>query len=351
MRLNHYPFFANQDVPHHTDVLTCLLDKEILYLFVKDLIANETPFTYLLIDFDDFKRVNDSLGHQTGDEALKDVSRIFDEYVGEKGVVGRYGGDEFAIVLPNVSEYQEVWDFTHTLLQDFRSKKFPYLKGVFPFNRITLTCGIARYPIDGSDYDEIVGNADRALYRGKNKGKNCFIIYLPENFPGATSKAVPEKPKLSSVLHGMALEFKEGRSIYEILTAVAPIMAAYRRPSFLSLIGAKVPAFVCYRAPDQPDCSYVPIPFADLNLYPAKDHVIYYKEEVYDTTPNSVLSVSMSAGNVHEIALFRVRIKGQDDLFLRVDQQRTTVWSDDLLMMYSTLADFISIYFLSSVKK
>lgn len=350
MRLNHYSFFANQDVSHHTDVLTGLLDKELLYLFVNDLIANETPFTYLLIDFDDFKKVNDSLGHQMGDQALKDVAKVFDEYVGEKGVVGRYGGDEFAIVLPSVSDYQQVWSFTHDLLQHFRSIRFPYLAGVFPFSRITLTCGIARYPLDGDDYDEIIANADRALYRGKNKGKNCFIIYLPQNFRSGPSKEVPKKKKLSEVLHEMALQFQEGRTLPDIMTRVGPILASYTRPTFLSLIGKKEQDFVCYRS-DQADLSYVPIPFADLALLPTSDHCIYYKEEVYDTTPNSVLSLSMTEGNIHEIALFRIRIKGRDDLFIRVDQQRTTVWSDDLLLLYSTLADFITLFFLDGNKK
>lgn len=88
-------------------------------------------------------------------------------------IVGRYGGDEFLIITPDISEYNEVWKYTKTVFEYVRNKNIPSALD----STITLTAGAACYPKDFLEFDQLFSKIDKALYRGKQKGRNCFIIY------------------------------------------------------------------------------------------------------------------------------------------------------------------------------
>ncbi len=162
------------------DSLTGVYERFAIERFVRLLLAEHHPFSLLLIDGDNFKNVNDGYGHKVGDYVIKILAERIKSVFEDIGFVGRFGGDEFIVVMPDIVDYDDVWAVCHDLHAKFIGFSVPDYPSVF----ITITVGLARSPIDGSDYDELFAKADKALYRGKQKGRNCFIIYLTEKHSG-----------------------------------------------------------------------------------------------------------------------------------------------------------------------
>ncbi len=156
------------------DSLTGAYERFAIENFARRLINENHPFSLILIDGDNFKNVNDGYGHKVGDIVIQIIAKRIMESVGEDGFVGRFGGDEFMVLLPDIVEYDDVWSFcrkTHRFFENFSVPDYP---AIF----ITITTGLSRFPNDGKTYDELFEKSDKALYRGKQKGRSCFIIYL-----------------------------------------------------------------------------------------------------------------------------------------------------------------------------
>jgi diguanylate cyclase (GGDEF)-like protein len=151
----------------------------------ENLIANNTPFSFFIVDVDNFKNVNDNYGHLLGDVVLIKTAEYICDKVGDKGVVGRYGGDEFIIIFEGLQEYSDVWSIGHYINSDINTLRFDGA----PELGITITMGVSRFPVNASAYEDIMKYADKALYRGKTKGRNCFIIYLEEKHKNITMRS------------------------------------------------------------------------------------------------------------------------------------------------------------------
>lgn len=127
----------------------------------------------LFLDLDHFKSINDSLGHDVGDELLQELSRRLSQSVRESDIVARLGGDEFVILLPEISEDSQVHPVTDKIL-DAVSKPFTLAGQEF---RITISIGGALYPVNGEDEQTLMKNADTAMYYAKERGRNNFQLY------------------------------------------------------------------------------------------------------------------------------------------------------------------------------
>jgi diguanylate cyclase (GGDEF)-like protein len=125
-----------------------------------------------IMDIDDFKNINDSFGHLFGDEVIKKVAETIKLNIGHRGIVGRFGGDEFFAFLDGV----ETRDSLKTLLKSIVKELFTAFD---PKCRITTSIGVSQYPKDGDNFEVLFGKADKALYIAKEKGKNRHIIYDP----------------------------------------------------------------------------------------------------------------------------------------------------------------------------
>ena len=159
------------------DNLTKVLSRQVIVEIAQKLIKDGTPFTFMILDIDNFKQINDSYGHLIGDNILTDVTTNFRKIIDKKAFIGRFGGDEFLILLPNVTDYDEV----HLFLEEVYSKDKIFRKyyNVGPRDvYLTATLGCASFPNDATEYKELFNKADKALYRGKIKGRNCYIIYV-----------------------------------------------------------------------------------------------------------------------------------------------------------------------------
>jgi diguanylate cyclase (GGDEF)-like protein/PAS domain S-box-containing protein len=130
----------------------------------------------MVFDLDNFKTVNDSLGHNYGDDLLKQVAQIFQSQVRSEDTVSRQGGDEFTIVLSGIKQIDKVGDIADNILK--RLSQPIILSG----HQVVIgsSIGISIYPDDGENYDELLRHADIAMYHAKEEGKNNFQFFLPE---------------------------------------------------------------------------------------------------------------------------------------------------------------------------
>jgi diguanylate cyclase (GGDEF)-like protein len=162
------------------DSLTGLLDKSDILRIARERIDERRleNTAIAIIDIDFFKSVNDNFGHQFGDEVVKRVASIIANEIGPEGTSGRFGGDEFFIVLYNVSNEKEL----RAKLKGIKNKvcsTFPD-KGIDKDNPISVSIGAAVFPKDAENYEDLFTLADYCLYLAKEKGRNRYIIYTPE---------------------------------------------------------------------------------------------------------------------------------------------------------------------------
>jgi diguanylate cyclase (GGDEF)-like protein len=127
----------------------------------------------VIIDIDDFKHINDSYGHLFGDEVIATIAEIIKDAVGEDGVVGRFGGDEFFILVDRVKNKDELRSILRTIKTNVYARRWKNQ----PSAIASCSIGSATYPVNGKDYDTIFKKADKALYIAKEKGKNRYVIY------------------------------------------------------------------------------------------------------------------------------------------------------------------------------
>lgn len=166
-----------------TDLLTGLLNKMTMENSISDIIKRRpySTFAFYIIDMDNFKAVNDNLGHAIGDKVLVDVANKLTLLFNEYDFIGRLGGDEFAVMLvipENMSNYS-------SRLIELKAKSLcENLKETYSDDRADVTVsasiGIAIYEKDGRSFSELYRHADLALYQSKNNGKNQFTFYTPE---------------------------------------------------------------------------------------------------------------------------------------------------------------------------
>lgn len=144
----------------------------------------EASFAIAYIDIDNFKNINDSIGHQAGDVFLKYFTDSIVERVQDKGFVARLGGDEFAVLFPGNSE-EDIRENVDKLLN--------YIHRIWTYqNRqfyISMSVGIVMYPDHGKSPSELLKNADIAMYASKKEGKNRYLFYEDELMKKATEFA------------------------------------------------------------------------------------------------------------------------------------------------------------------
>jgi diguanylate cyclase (GGDEF)-like protein/PAS domain S-box-containing protein len=142
---------------------------------MQDAKLNEKMLAVLFIDLDRFKFINDTLGHILGDKLLKIIADRMKFAMRPSDILARIGGDEFMILLKDVTEVDEVTGIANRILGAF--EPVFYLDG--HEIHITASIGISLYPHDGQDVQELLKNADSAMYRAKEQGKNNYELYSP----------------------------------------------------------------------------------------------------------------------------------------------------------------------------
>ena len=134
-----------------------------------------TPVSLLMLDIDNFKNYNDTLGHQAGDEALRVIGWILKNAVRDEDIVNRYGGEEFSIILPGLDK-KVISILAERIRQKVEEHPF-YKEHIQPEKKLTISLGGAAFPEDADSFEELVKKADEALYYSKKSGRNCFTLY------------------------------------------------------------------------------------------------------------------------------------------------------------------------------
>lgn len=133
------------------------------------------PFSLIILDIDNFKDFNDTYGHPSGDDALKNTGQVIRRCIRIIDIAARYGGEEFAIILPTTDK--EDARLIGERIRDEIEKMPVTSKDTGKSIKLTVSLGVASYPGDASTIEELINNADRALYRAKNLGKNRVISF------------------------------------------------------------------------------------------------------------------------------------------------------------------------------
>lgn len=130
----------------------------------------------IMIDIDQFKYLNDSLGHQSGDQLLLDLSKRVKAVLQPEDTLARIGGDEFVLVLPDVTHAEQISNLTQSILRLMRQ---PFQLDDNKYS-LTVSMGISIYPIDSSNEEELMRHADVALFKAKKEGRNQFCFFSEE---------------------------------------------------------------------------------------------------------------------------------------------------------------------------
>jgi diguanylate cyclase (GGDEF)-like protein len=163
-----------------TDALSGLANRNSLDEYLQKLIAvsqrEAEQFAFLFLDIDHFKSINDSLGHNVGDELLRNVASVIQKVVRPNDIVARIGGDEFIIVLQDYTSYLELSAIIERIQKQLTT---PWLIQTHIIH-ITSSIGIALYPDDGTDVVTLMKHSDIAMYQAKKKGRAQYQFFTQE---------------------------------------------------------------------------------------------------------------------------------------------------------------------------
>lgn len=177
------------------DQLSGLYNRMSLIEKIEWLITNkdrkEEKFAIIFLDLDNFKNINDSMGHNFGDKILQEVSTVLLSSVRDNDIVSRIGGDEFVLVLPDVENETKIIDVLRRIQSQLVT---PIVLNDFKYT-ITASMGIAIYPNDGEDVHSLLKNADIAMYKSKDLGKNTYHF-----FTDTLNQIIQEKVAMQNLL-------------------------------------------------------------------------------------------------------------------------------------------------------
>lgn len=161
----------------HHDPLTGLINRLLGTTILRETITehdrSKRVFTVLYLDVDQFKIINDSLGHSTGDELLKNVAHSLTNIVSHYGIVSRMGGDEFMIILNNIHSTEKSYELAEKINAELRR---PY-KIQEHTTLVSASIGLCHFPQHGQDAETLIRNADTAMYQAKRNGRDCTVDY------------------------------------------------------------------------------------------------------------------------------------------------------------------------------
>jgi len=185
---------AEEQIEFHAyhDILTLLPNRKLftdrLTLALAHARRSHTTLAVILLDLDNFKDINDTLGHSIGDEVLIMIAERLQSVVREGDTVARLGGDEFTLLLSDLLDTQNAARIAEKLLHAIDQPLSIGSRQLY----VTASIGIALYPNDGTDAETLVKNADSALYRAKDLGRNNYQLCTPELKVRAQERLVME---------------------------------------------------------------------------------------------------------------------------------------------------------------
>lgn len=237
-QLTKYPYFAERlrdTAPEALlDYLTGVVSRGHILWFAQWLIGQEIPFSFAILDLDNFKFINDTYGHHVGDQVLVRVAEDLAAALDGIGLVGRFGGDEFLMVNLRDVTYDANKAFFAELYNGKVLRKNIRLEECSPF--VTGTVGCATYPKDAQNYTRLFELIDKTLYRGKSKGRNCHIIYVEEKHRDIEIRQIA-RHGLYTTFSGIIRQFELVPGLVNKLQNVMPLLMEELQISDLYYVG------------------------------------------------------------------------------------------------------------------
>lgn len=326
------------------DSLTKIYTRDVVVDYVNFLVAEGLPFSLAIVDIDNFKYVNDTFGHITGDSVLVEVAGRIKATIGAKGIVGRFGGDEFLIVFPEITGYNEIWENCHNLMKSMNISEIKAGLGLY----VTITMGISRFPENGLNYESLLETADKALYRGKTKGRNCFIIYLPEKHANIELKTEKDRTLSSMYLHF---------NVFETLTKPEKLKTGIKNLfSFLSSYymidhiclqkGNKIYFQKIHKLSRTKDFAPIKIELAEKLFYPMSDFFYVNQTEAFAVSNHVELAENYIEQRIKAAFCCKVTTTDKGELvMLRVDSTVKRVWQHGEMDIYITMAKVLEMLY------
>ena len=178
---------------------------EFLRISIQERIRDGANLALLLLDMDDFKRVNDKLGHDVGDKLLQSVSARLEESLRQGDLVARLGGDEFGIILPIIRKSEDAGRVAKKILESFEK---PHKLGTYTLT-VSASIGITTFPEGGENIQSLIKSADTAMYHAKGIGRNNFQYFSKEMQERVIAKDTLEKELV------IALKERQFESFYQ----------------------------------------------------------------------------------------------------------------------------------------
>jgi diguanylate cyclase (GGDEF)-like protein len=189
---NNLTVYGKVKVAADVDELTGIYNKRALKFRLSEFVygarKSGARMSVLMFDIDHFKHYNDNNGHIAGDHALRVLAQLVQDSVRTDDVFGRFGGEEFLLIMPNRSRPQALSAATN-ILQRIERFDFPFGKGQ-PMGKVTVSGGVATFPDDAQDAVELLLAADNALYLAKQQGRNRVCQAESGLNPSSTATAI-----------------------------------------------------------------------------------------------------------------------------------------------------------------
>ena len=159
------------------DPLLGIYNRKFFFDFLNKVIKNNEvdKFAIVMVDIDNFKKVNDTFGHQFGDEVLKNTTKIIERWKDEKDIVARYGGEELIMYISNFPNNESVFNKVEIIRNELENSKVNF-HGMC--KNVTASFGIAFYPEERRDINKLIKLADDLLYECKKQGKNKVLAQM-----------------------------------------------------------------------------------------------------------------------------------------------------------------------------
>ncbi|NOV78279.1 diguanylate cyclase (GGDEF)-like protein [Clostridium saccharobutylicum] len=154
------------------DSLLGIYNRKYFFEFLEKKLCKENKFSIVMIDIDDFKKVNDTYGHQFGDKILINTANVVSNWLDKDDIIARYGGEELIVYLSDFSDEYSVYDKVEVIRRSVEQSKVS-LNG--QEKSVTASFGISFFPLDGSNINDLIKIADDLLYKSKKSGKNKVL--------------------------------------------------------------------------------------------------------------------------------------------------------------------------------
>ena len=214
----------------HHDALTSLPNRRHLFAYLHSALRraarNEQRITVLFLDLDNFKIVNDSLGHEYGDRVLRIISERLRAAIGDSGFVARLGGDEFTLIIPDAGTMEEVESGAARMVAAFQRPLVIDQRELL----IGMSAGAAVYPDHATDAAALLRAADAALFRAKELGRNRACVYSPELLVATSNRFQTEQALRRAIeVDDLVLHFQPEVSLANHETVAVEALLRWRQ--------------------------------------------------------------------------------------------------------------------------